>query len=113
MPELTLTPPTQILDVEVVVTGTASDDDDENVPGTYDHEVKLSRPVVASNLTPGEAGAIAQAVLNSFHDHQGIECLDDFEIVARIKGGPRIEELADEAGHDAQLVKSVLHFGQA
>lgn len=99
--------------VEVEVTGQASDPDDAALPGVYSHTVVLTRAVDLSDLSPGQAGAIAESVLDEFHDNQGIECLDDFKIVVRLSdSGLVIEELDDENEHDSDLVKSVQHDGQ-
>lgn len=100
------------LEVEVLVAGNASDEDDEQLPGVYGFDVTLSRAVELASLTPGEAGSIAQAVLDEFHNRQGIECLDDFTITARIKNGPGIAELDDSDQHEDGLVDDVEHLGK-
>lgn len=100
------------LNVEVVATGTASDAEDESVPGVYGHQVTLSRSLQPLALMPAEAGAIAEAVLDVFHERQGIECLEDFTITVRIKDGPVIVEMDDITQHDLGLVKDVKHLNK-
>lgn len=112
-PTPSLAEPTTLLLVEVVVTGAGSEPDDESLPGTYLHEVTLTRPVAPSALTEPESGAIAQEVLDSFHEHQGIDCLDDFSISVRIAGGQSLSEMDDEDLHDTQLVATVEHCGKS
>ena len=99
------------LTANVVVKGDASDPADKGVSGLYVHTVKLLRDVALSSLTQAEEGAIAKAVLDSFHNHQGIECLDDFEIEVVLPSGKQIREMEDEDLHDDTLVCSVVHDG--
>lgn len=102
-----------VLCVEVHVTGSPSDHDDAGAPGVYGHEVTFSRPVKPMELSPAEKGAIAAAVLDEFHDRQGIEVLDDFEISVHIANGPEIAELDDSGLHATDFVQSVEHTGKA
>lgn len=95
----------------MLVTGDASEPEDESVPGVYAHAVKLSRYLESGE--PSETfGAIAEAVLNSFHEHQGIECLDDFEIAVQITDGSTIAEMEDASAHERGLVLFVEHNGK-
>jgi hypothetical protein len=100
------------LTVEIVVTGGASDTEDAEVPGVYELDVHLSRAVNSSALPPGDAGAIAEEVLDEFHDRQGIKVLDDFEILLRIKFGAELQELENRNQHATDLVQSVSHSGK-
>lgn len=101
------------LQVEVVVTGEASNPDDASLPGVYGHTVILAQEVDPSSFNLAEAGAIAAAVLDEFHDNQGIECLDDFRIEVRLaESGRLLVEMEDEQDHDRRLVKLVVHDGQ-
>lgn len=54
----------------ILVTGEASEKEDENIPGVYFFEID-------SELSDEEQ---AEATLNCFHEEFGIECLDDFSI---------------------------------
>lgn len=70
--------------VYIVVTGTASEDDDFDIPGVY-----------AAGVDPGLLPAeMAECALDQFHEAIGIECLDDFEITPMLADGtplPRLE----------------------
>ena len=97
--------------LRVVLAGLASTEGgDENVPGQYGIEVILSRPVCIFSLTQVEKSEIAKSVLDCFHQHQGIECLDDFEITATLPNGQVISE--DDESAATGLVKSTDHLGK-
>lgn len=80
----------------VDVQGSASNAEDEGLAGVYLVSVSTSRPVVLEHLAADEKHLITEAVLNEFHDHQGIEEIDDFSIRVLLENGIEIEE-ADEA----------------
>lgn len=105
-------PNRQPLLVKVVVTGIASDQHDEALPGVYGHEVHLSRAVAREAMTAAEAGAIAEAVLDSFHDEQGIEELDDFVIEVQLADGTVIHEMTDSSAHASDVVDRVEHLNK-
>lgn len=91
--------------VTVLVDGSATDPEDDNLPGNYPFWVKVTRPTKFASLTPGEATEIARAVLDEFHDRQGIEVLEDFDITVILPNGEVISE-GDE--HETtHLVESV------
>ncbi len=54
----------------IVVSGTASEPEDEEVPGVYEVEVDAAAPEEEQ----------FEGALDVFHEHIGIECLDDFNI---------------------------------
>ena len=73
-----------LLPVYVVVTGEASEAEDESVPGVYLCHVEPS-------LTNEERSEVA---LDHFHQNIGIDCLDDFMITVVTADGdelPRME----------------------
>lgn len=78
--------------VTVQVEGTATDPDDENLQGEYPFWVKVTRPIKFASLTLGEKTEIAKAVLDEFHNRQGIEVLEDFEIAVVLPNGDGISE---------------------
>lgn len=91
--------------VTVQVEGTATDPEDENLPGDYPFWVKVTRAIKFASLTPGETTEIAKAVLDEFHNRQGIEELDDFDITVILPNGESIDD-GDE--HETtHLVESV------
>ena len=106
------------LDCYVEVTGEASDEDDEGVQGFYLVQLKLSRTVSPDELSEGEQSEIAKAVLDSFHDHQGISVLDDFEISVFLPNGEEVMEEDDvletglviHADHQGQVNEGDLPF---
>ena len=98
------------LDCYVEVTGDATDADDEGVQGFYLVQLKLSRPVSLDELTEGEQSEIAKAVLDSFHEHQGISDLDDFEISVFLPNGEDVMEEDDT--EETGLVTYADHQGQ-
>ena len=100
----------QSLGCIVRVTGNPTDDDDQNIPGQYGIEVSLSRLVRVSSLTQSEKSEIAKSVLDCFHEHQGIEVLDDFEIISVLPNGEAIAEDAEPAS--TGLVSSTDHIGK-
>lgn len=95
----------RILNCYVHVSGIASDEEDEGVQGFYLIELLQANQVIPDVLTVEEKSQIAKAVLDSFHDHQGIEVLEDFEIAVHLADGTVIEEegegLSGEAGFKA------------
>lgn len=76
----------------VRVTGDATDADDEGVQGIYQISVTLSKEVILADLSVDEKSKIATAVLDEFHDRQGIENLEDFSITALLPDGQEIFE---------------------
>lgn len=58
----------------------------------YQVKVMLSRSIDPDKLTSAEKSEVAVSVLDQFHDHQGIEVLDDFEILAFLPNGMAIHE---------------------
>jgi hypothetical protein len=98
------------LDCYVEVTGEASEADDEGVQGVYHIEVYLDRQVTLDELTSNEKSEIATAVLDSFHDKQGISVLDDFTISARLPNGSVIAEGDDVPA--TGLIQRAVHLGQ-
>jgi len=101
-----------ILQVNVLVTGDPSEAEDESYPGVYAHSAKLSRLLEPGEVSPAACGAIAEAVLNSFHEHQSVECLDDFEITVQIIDGSTISEMENSSSHERNLVLYVEHEGK-
>lgn len=100
----------KVIDCYVEVVGEASDEDDDGVQGFYLVELRLTRPVDIEKLTPAEQSEIAEAVLDDFHDHQGIECLDDFSISVFLPNG---DEVTQEDGlTGTSLVAGASHCGQ-
>lgn len=95
----------------VQVEGDASHHDDEGVEGFYCVEVRLARQVNTDLLPQSEETAIAKAVLDEFHVHQGIKVLDDFDITVRLADGREIYE-HDHLGHSSDIVLSVDYCGQ-
>lgn len=104
--------PTTKLDCYVQVSGDASDDEDEGVQGFYLIEVTLNRPVDVEQLTPSEKSEIAKAVLDAFHNKQGIEVLDDFEITVHLPDGSEIEDEEEDGAKSSSLVAHATHYGQ-
>ncbi|MCZ8254430.1 MAG: hypothetical protein O9327_01960 [Polaromonas sp.] len=88
----------------VTVKGSPTDDDDADVPGVYALSVHLQRDIDTAKITPQEAGAIAQSVLDKFHEKIGIAELDDFEIEVKTENGIVLQEMDNEADHDPDLV---------
>ena len=99
--------------VRVTVTGEPTDSEDDEVPGVYDLLAHLSRPIDIANLKPNEAGAIAQAVLDTFHGNVAIGCLDDFTITVTTDDGIALEEMAQADDHDDELVIHASYEGRA
>lgn len=97
--------PVDEIQVNVVVTGTPSDPEDEDLPGTYPYTVCLSRKVKLTELTDHEKSEVAKAVLDEFHNQQGIGVLDDFDIQVVLPNGIAIAESDDHVATD--LVASV------
>lgn len=91
--------------VFVVVTGDASDEDDDGLQGIFEINV----PVAGLDIgNPAHLEAIATAALDSFHEHQGIEVLDDFTITAMLADG----RLLSEAEEPAAIHLNTDHAGQ-
>ncbi len=76
----------------VNVTGEASDPDDDEIPGVYEVEITLEQPVVLAELTDAQRSMIASAVLDEFHENNGIENLEDFSIEAFLPNGIEISD---------------------
>ncbi len=84
--------PQRVSTCYVVVTGENSHVDDEGLVGVYGFT--LSPLGIA--LDSGVASAVAKAVLDSFHDNQGIKVLDDFTVtVVLADGSTLVEEQQD------------------
>jgi hypothetical protein len=94
----------------IEVTGTATHADDETLPGQYLVELTLLRYVSVSLLTAAELAEIARHALDCFHDHQGIEVLDDFEITATLGNGLPITQ--DSPENIQPLVRFANHAGK-
>lgn len=94
----------------VCVTGDASDSDDEGIQGSYQLQVRLKRPIQLGFLSPEDRTALAAGVLNEFHNRQGIEVLDDFDITAHLPDGTLLVEGDDLSSDD--LVKGVSFEGK-
>ncbi len=94
----------------VRVTGEATDADDEGLPGIYAVDVKLARAVDPRKLGEEDLSAIAGAVLDEFHDNQGIEVLDDFNISAHLPNGAEIIE--GDTPSESDIVSSADYGGQ-
>lgn len=78
----------------VVVTGEPSHGDDDGLPGVYGftlqpHEIALDIGAGSADL---QSSAVAKAVLDSFHEHQGIKVLDDFAIAVVLPDGRTLAE---------------------
>lgn len=90
----------------VRVSGDASDPEDKNIPGEYSFVANLNRAVEPQDLTTPEKSNLAAAILDCFHEHFGIEVLDDFTIQVLLPDGQEIE---DDDLPDAGLVECVEH----
>lgn len=80
----------------VTVTGEASSPEDDNVPGVYEIEVHSEDVLDLDNLDDITKSEIATRVKDEFHDHIGIDNLDDFVIELKLENGVILEE-EDEA----------------
>ena len=80
------------LSCQVTVTGDPSSEEDRSIPGTYDFEVNLKRAVDPAAMTIEEKSEIACKVLDCFHDHIGIDCLEDFFIGVSLASGAELVE---------------------
>ncbi|ADV02164.1 MULTISPECIES: hypothetical protein [Comamonadaceae] len=85
-------PLTTELHCKVTVTGDASSEEDRSIPGTYDFEVHLKRAVNPAALTDAEKSEIACQVFDCFHDHIGIDFLEDFFIGVSLASGAELVE---------------------
>lgn len=94
----------------VRVVGDATDPEDESLPGWYEHEVILTKDCPIEAMSTAEKAEIVEAVLDSFHDHQGIECLEDFTITVYLADGKALEQQDQEVAID--VVESVEHLGK-
>lgn len=97
-------PSVREVSVLVVVEGEASHDDDEDMPGNYEFLVDLNRAASVDDLTEPQLGAIAEAVLDRFHENFGIEVLDDFKISTKLKSGREIAEMESSDLHAKDIV---------
>lgn len=93
--------------VFVIVTGSASEEEDDAVQGIYQFSVA---PADVDLADPLHCSATATAVLDSFHEHQGISMLDDFEIKLVLSDGrvigehePHVVDLAGGAEHQGKV----------
>lgn len=100
--------PVSVLVCQVTVTGVPSSEEDVSIPGAYDFEVKLSRAVRPSTLTEAEQSEIAKEILDSFHEHFGINVLDDFTITVTLANG---QEVAEGESPTVDLVENVSYLG--
>lgn len=76
----------------VSVRGEGSDPDDEGLPGIYAVAVETLEQVDLDNLTSDQEDKISQAVLDAFHDDNGIAEVDDFAISIYLENGKEISE---------------------
>jgi hypothetical protein len=58
----------------------------------YEVEITLEQPVVLAELTDAQRSMIASAVLDEFHENNGIENLEDFSIEAFLPNGIEISD---------------------
>lgn len=100
------------LSLIVTVSGTPTDDDDQGVPGSYEVAARLQRPVEPSALSAPEAGALAEAALDAFHERIGIAELDDFSIAVTVKNGPDLIEMESADDHADDLVAGAEFVGK-
>lgn len=84
-----------LLKCYIQVRGKATNADDDGVPGWWLIEVETSADINLDHLSVEQETAIAKAVLDAFHAHQGIEELDDFEITVHLENGKAISEEAE------------------
>lgn len=78
--------------------GNASHSNDESLPGWYRIEVQVGNAVNLNNVSRAEKSRIASAVLWEFHDRQGIEVPEDFEISVILETG---QEIMEDEGQNA------------
>ena len=97
----------------VLVTGDASHDDDASLPGIYSVTVWLSRKLDLNSLDDKQASEISSAVLDCFHQHQGIEVLDDFSIEGRLSSGRLLEDAGSYPGGMGNIVAAGWNGGVA
>lgn len=105
------------LDCYVRVQGEASDPADEGVQGAYLTRVTLPAGAAIGKLTEPDKSAIAKAMLDSFHQHQGIDTLDDFSFKTYLENGEEIFELqvGEIASADAtatSISPTATHWGK-
>lgn len=89
------------IDCYVRVTGEATDADDDGLAGYYLVTVTADDAILETRR-----GEIATAVLDAFHEKQGISVLDDFEISVHLHDGSLISE-SDDA--ESSSVSDLLH----
>lgn len=94
------------LSCQVTVEGEPSSEEDQSIPGTYDFVVDLKRAVDPTAMTVEEKSEIACKVLDCFHDHIGIDCLEDFFIGVSLASGA---ELVENDTPPVDLVAKVSH----
>lgn len=94
----------------VGVTGEPSDSEDVDLPGFYQITIASPLALKLGQLTTAEQSLLAIATLDSFHDHQGIEVLDDFDISVFLPDGSKVIE--DEDVADTKLILEVEHIGK-
>ncbi len=99
------------LDVYVIVTGEATEPEDESVPGAYLVQVSLKKAVVIENLTDEQQSAIATAVLDKFHRSRVIGMLEDFDIAVHLSNGEVIGE-DPEISKPSKIVLKADYCGQ-
>lgn len=108
----------QQVDCYVRATGTPSEADDESLPGWYIVTVGLSGVVDLHSLSDAQKSEIAAAVLDEFHEKQGVELLDDFDFDVYLVTGLEIYEdtntsptgLVTGADHGGSVNESDLPF---
>lgn len=102
---------TNTLSIYVLVAGAASDPQDADLPGVYRHTVALPIPQDQRSQDVQDA-VLCTAVLDEFHNRQGVEVLDDFTIRVVMADGREIHE-CDELPADLQQERlAVDHDGK-
>lgn len=93
----------------IQVKGEATDPDDEGLSGIYAVSVSASEPVKLAELTADQEDKISQAVLDAFHDKNGIEEVDDFAISVFLENGKEISEAGNRV--DSEFRVSAYYWG--
>lgn len=88
---------TESIKCYVVVSGEHTDDDDDGVAGFYELELRVSKNEIDfESPTQAQQTALASAALDEWHENNGVEVLDDFEITVYLANGVCISEVEDE-----------------